>query len=386
MDTVSETVTPAAIVSRRRCSTRQRPWYVYPRDETGIFDVDGNTHKIFCGHLFNAEAERAALGQSIGEGEECCIALEPIADARLSFAPGLWVQQLCREFTGVELCCGHRFSAVCLLWHWCLSLMVCPVCRAKFSLEGVPPTPCSIQNFPPHARNQLYRKIKDIRDKEDAENQRISTEYITENMMHEHVEIIMAQTIQSVLGNTRCFSVILSVHDDNSPIIVQCLQLHRLPEPRTNGVSETMRLKIQRADLGRFCSALSTVTTPEGIDQNRRRRLEASLVIPDPINRDHLIEVSRVRAIAMTPGRNTNAVTLSCVQILGNMTVEFYANDNSVPNGIVPRLKAISFVLDVTSLLETVSHLFAFRNHDGYDSDSTSSVSIDQETDIFAMP
>jgi hypothetical protein len=373
-------------------------------------DVDGNPYKVWCGRLFNAAAERLALGQSVGEGEECCIALEPIADARLSFAPNLRVQQLCPEFTGVELCCGHRFSAVCLLWHWCISPMVCPVCRAKFcretprmptrtgttpgfaspaahppggqnftdpgqnftdpgqnftdpgqtpnSLTAVvlpQPTPCRVENFPANAWNQLNLRIKNIKDEDDAENQRSSVEYIQAGMMQDALENIIGRTIRSVLGDPTSFHVILSIHDDNSPAIVRCVQLHRYAE-NSNMVTETMRFRAQGAGLRRFSSVVGTAP-PEEFDPTRPNRLHASLVICDPVNNERMIEISRVEAIDITPGCNLGMSTSLLVGVSGEMQIEFCRNSVA---GAVPPLMSLSFSVNTSSLLEAVSHSFAY--------------------------
>jgi hypothetical protein len=331
-------------------------------------DVDGKPRRIWCGHLFNAAAERLALGQSVGEGEECCIALEPIADARLSFAPDLWVQQLYPEFTGVELCCGHRFSAVCLLWHWCISPMVCPVCRAKFCLEtprmprhgqtvlSPQPTTCRPENFPAHAWNQLNLRIQTIKDEEEAENQRISVEYIRDGMMHDAMENIISQTMQSVLGDPRTFHVIISVQDDNSPAIVRCIQLHRYTDIN-NEITETMRFRAQYAHLRRF-SSIVTTAPPDELDPTRPHSLHASLVICDPINTERMIEIAKVDAIDVTPGRNLGISTSLCDGVSGVMQIEFC--DHSV-TGVVPRLMSLSFSLNTASLLDAVGHLYAYN-------------------------
>jgi hypothetical protein len=147
----------------RPCSTRRHAWHLQPLSAiTGdpVYTSTGSRQTIMCGYLFNADAERSAQGFRVGEGEECCITLEPIADARLAFCDTIRVSSLHPTLTGVELLCGHRFSATNLLWHWCMSSMVCPMCRATYSLHGryvngvsgsqETPTPvsCAVDNFP----------------------------------------------------------------------------------------------------------------------------------------------------------------------------------------------------------------------------------------------
>ncbi|KAJ1464603.1 hypothetical protein T484DRAFT_1757979 [Baffinella frigidus] len=142
-------------------STRRHAWRVQPvSDTTGdpAYTTTGTRQTILCGYLFNAEAERCALGLGVGEGEECCITLEPIADARLPFSDAIRVSRLHPMLTGVELLCGHRFSATNLLWHWSMSPMVCPMCRATYLINGgvgnrtpgvqVDPMSSALENFP----------------------------------------------------------------------------------------------------------------------------------------------------------------------------------------------------------------------------------------------
>lgn len=137
-------------------STRRHAWHVQPLSAstaTPVYSCTGSRRTVLCGHLFNAEAERNALGLGVGSGEECCITLEPIADARLAFSDNIRVSCLYPNLTGVQLLCGHRFSAANLLWHWCMSPMVCPMCRAPYVLNGLlgngaVTTSSAIDNFP----------------------------------------------------------------------------------------------------------------------------------------------------------------------------------------------------------------------------------------------
>jgi hypothetical protein len=92
---ISKSLTALEEMPPRVVSMRRRPWYVAPVAHSsgtgeGVL-YNQNTNKILCGHPFNAAAERTALTQDIGEGEECCIAMEPIADARSPFSDSLRV-------------------------------------------------------------------------------------------------------------------------------------------------------------------------------------------------------------------------------------------------------------------------------------------------------
>ena len=134
---------------------RKNAWYVSPVDLPGcMHDNKYCGENVLCGHLFDAAAEGSCRRPSVSI-EECCIAMESIADARLSFSDCIHVRKSQENLTGVQLLCGHRFSAVNLLWYWCMSPMICPVCRAKYvgvtcstSRSREKPRPCKLENFP----------------------------------------------------------------------------------------------------------------------------------------------------------------------------------------------------------------------------------------------
>ena len=359
MDTepgVGAIMAPCIATPPPRHSTRQQPWYVYPMNDTGVYNICGDGPRVLCGYLFNAEAERQALGQHVGEGEECCIALEPIADACLPFAPGLRVQQLYPEFTGVELRCGHRLSAACLLWHWCLSPMVCPICRAKYTLGDEEPVPCSPGNFPLHACNKLSHRIDDINKADDNEQQLASAEYIMEGLFQEAMENVVQHTMQSVVGNPRSFHVILSLQNDVSSDVVRCLQLYRCPDIPM-GLVGRMRFNAQYSHLRRFNSVSATEPT-EDRDAPTSYGLKASLVIQDPLNQDRMVEVSRLALVNIEHGVPVHHACTTCTDIQGHMNVEC-CQHNSTAN--IPRILSLSFNVDTASLLDAVARLFTYE-------------------------
>ena len=92
------------LMGSRPQSLRRHAWRVQPLSEstgTPACTSHGSRQTILCGYLFNAHAERCALGLGVGEGEECCITLEPIADARLSFSDKILVSSFHPSLTGV---------------------------------------------------------------------------------------------------------------------------------------------------------------------------------------------------------------------------------------------------------------------------------------------
>ena len=353
-ETLTVDVEPGLMQTPIRHSTRRRPWYVHPVSD--VLDTCGQSPKVLCGSLFNAEAERVALGQTKGEGEECCIAMEPIAEADLAFAPGLRVQQLYPEFTGVELLCGHRFSAVCLLWHWCLSPMVCPICRAHFSLGAKEPVQCMHENFPIGARKALSIRIRLIKAQEVAEQELASTEYIMEGMLHEAMGNIVQQTIQDILNDPRSFHVILSIQNGVHADVVRCLQLHRAPDT-LSGLMQSMRFNVQYSHLRRF-SSISTTAPSDGVDVGQPHNLMASLVMQDPMNPDRMVEISRLDHIDITPGLNLTLSTSECTDVHGQMRVEFCQHTTT---GVVSRILSLSFNVNTVSVLEAVTRLFTYE-------------------------
>ena len=358
-----------------RHSTRLKPWYIYPLNESGVFDICGNGPKILCGYLFNAEAERLASGQTVGE--ECCINLEPIADACLSFAPDLRVQQLYPEYTGVELLCGHRFSASCLLWYWCLNAMICPVCRAKYAL-GSEPVHASPGNFPLHACNKLTHRIEGIKKAEDNEQQQADREFIMENLMQDAMQNIVHQTIQSVLGDPKSFYVILSLQNEVSTDVARCMQLYRNPDDSPIGIMGRMKFNVQYSQLRRFNSVTATDPTPN-LDSTSYH-LAASLVMTDPTNADRMVEISRLALVDIERGVATPNVTLRCTGITGHMDIEFCQHDPTVNP---PRILSLQFNVDTTSLLDAVARLFTYEvSLPGASDDTTTIVSISPPADI----
>jgi len=80
-----------------------------------------------------------------GDGEECSVTMQPIAEATLDFLPADAPRApvVARpELTKGTLPCGHSFSALALLYHFAKNCMRCPNCRegsaARMAGQSVP--------------------------------------------------------------------------------------------------------------------------------------------------------------------------------------------------------------------------------------------------------
>jgi hypothetical protein len=273
------------IPPKRSHSMRKRSWYVTPMnssigdtgDYTGYANWVDKKGKVLCGHLFNGHAERDKLGLLCGEGEECPISLEPIADARLQFGENICVEASNHELTGVELLCGHRFSAVFLLWHWTRSPMICPMCREKYSLgcgnvENTPP--CTVENFPRKHWRKLRAILREQKMEEDTEELRLIESY--------HTESVVDETIETVLGPSQQFFLMLSLNNIDGRSIIQYMPLYRTNNNLEAISDDSFRFSVQRSALRRFTSAVSNINiTTSGIHAttDEERVLNASVVL-----------------------------------------------------------------------------------------------------------
>jgi hypothetical protein len=250
-------------------SRRRRAWHVQPAELAGCGGGGSdegygrNCGKVFCGHLFNAHSERLALGQGVGEWEECCIAMEPIADARLPFCETLRVHALSPTLTGVQLLCGHRFSAVYLLWHWCRSPMVCPICRAEYVLQknGVPQGDvqcCSVSNFPFASRRMLQGLMRAHRQEQEDEERRQVQLMNRESMVEDVMEVILGPEQMFMLMVCHADSSDSSGSGDSSgDEVIQYLPLCRTNTNHDALNSDVFQFSVQRASLRRFTAALN---------------------------------------------------------------------------------------------------------------------------------
>ena len=273
--TIGKIITP-----KRSRSMRKFAWYVTPKDASPN-EIDDDTQcanwvdkrgKVLCGHLFNGNAERKELGLDISASEECPISLEPIADARLPFGNNICVQDRNPELTGVQLVCGHRFNASFLLWHWALNPMICPICRAKYNADnGETIRPCKVENFPRKFWTKLRAKMREQKREEDLEEIRLIESY--------HTESIVDTTIETVLGPSQQFFLMLSLNTIDGRSIIQYMPLYRTNNNLEAISDDSFQFSVQRSALRRFTSAVSyiDVTTPATSDAERV--LKASVVL-----------------------------------------------------------------------------------------------------------
>ena len=282
---------------QRAHSMRKRAWYVEPIN-TSTGSVNDDSHnaqwvdkkgKVLCGYLFNGESERCQLGLTTGAGEECPISLEPIADARLPFSTNICVDSSNPQLTGVELLCSHRFSAVFLLWHWARAPMVCPICRAHFSLEGggvLTGTPgqnvpsaentrlCMVENFPRKHWVKLRAIIRKYKKEEEMEERRLMESYETESVLDE--------TLETVLGNVQQFFMMISLSNGDGRDIIQYMPLHRTNDNITAITEDTFRFSVQRSALRRFTTAVSNMDNMPSLNNNHggeQRLMRSSVVL-----------------------------------------------------------------------------------------------------------
>jgi hypothetical protein len=285
--------TDVEIQTKRIHSMRKRAWYVAPIEDSrrmsqtdmfcDVYHFEKH-EKVLCGHLFNASAERDQLGLVDGGGEECPISLEPIADARLPFSDKIRVDALNPELTGVELLCGHRFSSVYLLWHWARSPMLCPMCRASYSLKmGITSAqavsgieedtrPCRIENFPRNHWKKLRSVMRSHKKEEEAEERRLIASY--------HTESVLDETLEIVLGPAQQFFLMVSLSNAGGPDIIQYMPLYRTNDNLAAITEDTFRFSVERASLRRFTAAVNRSTV---VDQNRvgieSRTMHSSVVL-----------------------------------------------------------------------------------------------------------
>lgn len=133
------------------------------------FTVTNTTEKrILCGHLFLADDCT----------EECSIAMEQIGRAVLEPVPGLIVDPLYPNLKGVELLCGHRFSAPHLIWYWLFGKMVCPVCRREFPKNAAKAAHVSVVKHDTAATKLIKESLKRIKEEAEQENEQAAINFM----------------------------------------------------------------------------------------------------------------------------------------------------------------------------------------------------------------
>lgn len=274
----------SCVTGSRPQSTRRHAWRVQPVSaSTGnpAYNSTGSRQTVLCGYLFNADAERRALGQGVGEGEECCITLEPIADARLEFSDTIRVSCFSPMLTGVELLCGHRFSASNLLWHWCMSPMVCPMCRAPYLLHcgtigstprtDVVPGCSAVDNFP----SSYWRLLRGIME----EHTRERTRALEQEDQSAIVDAVMTDVLENVLETAPTFFLMVSfvgtgLHSTHHSIRLR----HMITPGEATDDENLLRLAVPRAATRYLSRVLNAVDRGTPVSEHYSHMTAAVLV------------------------------------------------------------------------------------------------------------
>ena len=95
-------------------------------------------------------------------GEECCIAMEPIAEHRVEWLPAgperqPGAMQGWDALTKGTLPCGHGFHALALLYHFAKNEMTCPCCRQGHGREQM-----AAQSIPAHVRGAMEERLAGV--------------------------------------------------------------------------------------------------------------------------------------------------------------------------------------------------------------------------------
>jgi len=370
---------PSVVVGmKKRRSGRKRAWYVTPvgsshslSDEKSDYAHDDKEGRVLCGHLFNANHERDNLNLVNVEGEECPISLEPIANARLPFSDKILVNVNNPELTGIQLLCGHRFSAVMLLWHWVLSPMSCPMCRANYCLgsggktsEKEEPRPCHLENFPRRHWGKLRSVFRAHRKEEEREERLLIQSY--------HTESVLDETFEVVLGPAQQFFLMLSLSNGDGLDIIQYMPLYRTNDNLNAITDDVFEFTVQRPSLRRFTSAMSTFNSTQSTNQldpsvnpnGNNCLLQASVVLRVGDDRDeqsYLFRVAQLSDIQIPVFRindiaNTNIPVLD---LSADMSMTEAANILSgMRQDGVDRVGGVGGVVDSTNIqnpMQTVS-------------------------------
>lgn len=253
-------------------STRRRQWYVKPVEVVGSVQGGVDQDKILCGYLFNAAVERKLDGNVVGEGEQCCIALEPIADARLEFSQSLCVHNGNPALTGVQLTCGHRFSAVYLLWYWCTSPMSCPMCRTEFSNRSRGLARASIENFPV-ASWRLLRGLVRAHEREQEEEELGQLRVL-------NAHDIVDDVVDVVFGDGDAFILMLSLETcPGDAHVVEYLPLHRTSGDFQALHDDVFSFCVQRASLRHFTRILDQFSRTTDVTVQHARILRSTVLM-----------------------------------------------------------------------------------------------------------
>jgi hypothetical protein len=161
---------------------RQRSKALKDAGATWCFDAEQKQHSLVVrsvGPIDKCLSVTLVLAEPT-EGEECMVAMEPIAEYRLPFMKAeAWLHKDTPTLTKATLPCGHGFSALALLYHFAKNSMTCPCCRA-----GHDKTTMGLQSVPAHLRKEFATHLESVR--ADETREQIASDAIAATRAMEH--------------------------------------------------------------------------------------------------------------------------------------------------------------------------------------------------------
>jgi len=154
-------------------------------------------------------------------GEECSIAMEPIAEYRLPFIPATFKKQhLVKDqpaLTKATLPCGHSFNALAVVYHFLKNSMTCPCCRSGLANEKM-----GEQFVPQHMRKYFSKQLSHSRAEEQQEQITTDAMAATEMLHHEVSYEILAMPVTRMVLTLSAYT---SLDHSSSPEPTLALEL-----------------------------------------------------------------------------------------------------------------------------------------------------------------
>jgi len=210
-----------------------------------------------------------------GDGEECSVTMQPIAEATLDFLPADAPRApvVARpELTKGTLPCGHSFSALALLYHFAKNCMRCPNCREGSGAR------MTGQSVPAHLRKAFRSHLE--REAEADRREQVASD------MHAAAQVLEAE-VNSAEALAYMNRVVATVYVYDSmhavaPVSVQALPLCLMqgggrgsgpfsdsedpPTPATGTASSATGATLRFESYGFSCRQLSRNLRAMGID------------------------------------------------------------------------------------------------------------------------
>lgn len=149
----------------------------------------------------------------------CPISQELISDSELEWLQGVSFNPKEPQLKGIEIQCGHKFSALNLLYHWCRNRTVlCPVCRS-----GPKDARINMRTLPVHIRSVMGAKVREERSRDEREReseyfaaaqelQNDESWYYEYAMENVHL-IVLYKSNERVQGFSCAFTSVVNVND-----------------------------------------------------------------------------------------------------------------------------------------------------------------------------